>query len=100
MPVAIGIVILLTLLAFSYRQTIMEYPGGGGAYIVAKENLGEMAAQTAGASLLIDYVLTVSVSVSSGVAAITAAVPGPGRLQRGPLPAWPSPSSPWPTCAG
>jgi len=74
-PVGIGIVILLILLAFSYRQTIMEYPGGGGAYIVAKENLGEMAAQTAGASLLIDYVLTVSVSVASGVAAITAAVP-------------------------
>jgi len=74
-PVAVGIVILLTMLAFSYRQTIMEYPGGGGAYIVAKENLGEMAAQTAGASLLIDYVLTVAVSVSSGIAAITAAIP-------------------------
>ena len=74
-PVAAGIVLLLTVLAFSYRQTIMEYPGGGGAYIVAKENLGEMAAQTAGASLLIDYVLTVAVSVSSGIAAITAAVP-------------------------
>jgi amino acid transporter len=74
-PVAIGIVILLTMLAFSYRQTILEYPGGGGAYIVAKENLGELAAQTAGASLLIDYILTVAVSVSSGVAAITAAVP-------------------------
>ena len=74
-PVGIGIVFLLTLLAFSYRQTIMEYPGGGGAYIVAKENLGEMAAQTAGASLLIDYVLTVAVSVASGVAAITAALP-------------------------
>ena len=74
-PVAAGIVLLLTMLAFSYRQTIMEYPGGGGAYIVAKENLGEMAAQTAGASLLIDYVLTVAVSVSSGIAAITAAIP-------------------------
>lgn len=74
-PVALGIVILLAILAFSYRQTILEYPGGGGAYIVAKENLGEVAAQTAGASLLIDYVLTVSVSVSSGIAAITAAVP-------------------------
>ena len=73
-PVALGIVILLTLLAFSYRQTIMEYPGGGGAYIVAKDNIGEMAALTAGASLLIDYVLTVAVSVSSGIAAITAAV--------------------------
>jgi amino acid transporter len=74
-PVAGGIVILLTLLAFSYRQTILEYPGGGGAYIVAKENLSELAAQTAGASLLIDYILTVAVSVSSGVAAITAAIP-------------------------
>jgi amino acid transporter len=74
-PVAIGIVLLLTILAFSYRQTIMEYPGGGGAYIVAKENIGELAAQTAGASLLIDYILTVAVSVSSGIAAITAAFP-------------------------
>ena len=74
-PVALGITLLLVILAFSYRQTILEYPGGGGAYIVAKENLGEMAAQTAGASLLIDYVLTVAVSVSSGIAAITAAVP-------------------------
>jgi amino acid transporter len=73
-PVAVGIVILLALLALSYRQTITAYPGGG-AYLVAKENLGEMAAQTAGAALLIDYILTVSVSVSAGVAAITAAVP-------------------------
>jgi len=74
-PVAMGITGLLVVLAFSYRQTILEYPGGGGAYIVAKENLGETAAQTAGASLLIDYILTVAVSVSSGIAAITAAVP-------------------------
>ena len=74
-PVAIGIVLLLAILAVSYRQTIVEYPGGGGAYIVAKENLGELAAQTAGASLLIDYILTVAVSVSSGIAAITAAFP-------------------------
>ena len=74
-PVAAGIVLLLSMLAISYRQTILEYPGGGGAYIVAKENLGEMAAQTAGASLLVDYILTVAVSVSSGVAAITAALP-------------------------
>jgi amino acid transporter len=74
-PVALGIVILLLILAISYRQTIMEYPGGGGAYIVAKENLGELAAQTAGASLLMDYILTVAVSVSSGIAAITAALP-------------------------
>ncbi|NTV73742.1 MAG: APC family permease, partial [Holophaga sp.] len=74
-PVAMGITALLIILAFSYRQTILEYPGGGGAYIVAKDNLGEMAAQTAGASLLVDYILTVAVSVSSGIAAITAAIP-------------------------
>ena len=71
-PVAIGIAILLVMLAFSYQQTIMEYPSGGGAYTVAKENLGEIAAQTAGVSLLIGYVLTVAVSVSSSLAAITA----------------------------
>jgi amino acid transporter len=75
LPVAFGIVGLLTILAISYRQTIIAYPGGGGAYIVAKENLGESAALVAGASLLTDYILTVATSVSSGVAAITSAVP-------------------------
>jgi amino acid transporter len=74
-PVALGIVGLLAILAVSYRQTILAYPGGGGAYIVAMENLGDLAALTAGASLLLDYILTVAVSVSSGVAAITAALP-------------------------
>ncbi|WP_243295244.1 APC family permease [Geothrix mesophila] len=74
-PVALGIVALLAILAVSYRQTILAYPGGGGAYIVAMENLGDLAALTAGASLLLDYILTVAVSVSSGVAAITAALP-------------------------
>jgi amino acid transporter len=74
-PVALGIVLLLMILAVSYRQTILAYPSGGGAYIVSKENLGDIAALTAGASLLIDYILTVAVSASSGVAAITAAVP-------------------------
>jgi len=74
-PVALGIVGLLIILAVSYRQTILAYPGGGGAYIVALENLGDIAALTAGASLLLDYILTVAVSASSGVAAITAAVP-------------------------
>ncbi|HNX95410.1 MAG TPA: APC family permease [Holophaga sp.] len=73
--VALGIVVLLLILGISYQQTIMAYPGGGGAYNVAKDNLGEAAAQTAGAALLTDYILTVAVSVSSGVAAITAAVP-------------------------
>jgi amino acid transporter len=74
-PVAVGIVLLLTILTISYRQTIFAYPGGGGAYIVAKENLGELQAQVAGASLLVDYVLTVAVSVSAGVTAITSAFP-------------------------
>ena len=74
-PVSAAIVLLLVVLAVSYRQIIMEYPGGGGPYVVAKENLGEVAAQTAGASLLIDYVLTVAVSVSAGIAALTSALP-------------------------
>jgi amino acid transporter len=74
-PVALGIVGLLAILGTSYRQTILAYPTGGGAYIVAKSNLGELAALVAGASLLIDYILTVAASVSSGVAAITAAFP-------------------------
>ena len=70
-----GIVGLLIILGIGYRQTIMAYPGGGGAYIVAKDNLGEMAAQTAGAALLTDYILTVAASVSSGVQNIVSAVP-------------------------
>jgi amino acid transporter len=73
--VALGIVGLLLILNVSYRQTIHAYPGGGGAYIVAKDNLGEVAAQTAGASLLIDYILTVAVSISAGVSAIVSAFP-------------------------
>lgn len=74
--VAIGIVVLLAILTFSYEQTIHAYPGGGGAYIVARDNLGELPAQTAGAALLTDYVLTVAVSISSGVAQIVSAYPG------------------------
>jgi amino acid transporter len=74
-PIAIGIAILLAILTFSYEQTIHAYPGGGGAYIVARDNLGELAAQSAGAALLTDYVLTVSVSISSGVAQIVSAFP-------------------------
>jgi len=76
LPVGLGIVILLFILLISYRQTIHSYPSGGGAYIVAKENLGEIPGLIAGAALLIDYLLTVSVSVSAGVAAITSAFPG------------------------
>ncbi len=66
-PIAIAIVVLLAIVALSYRQTIPAYPNGGGSYIVAKDNLGTMAGLIAAASLLIDYVLTVSVSVASGV---------------------------------
>ncbi|KPL78350.1 permease [Ornatilinea apprima] len=74
-PLSFGIVILLTILTFSYEQTIHAYPGGGGAYIVARDNLGELPAQTAGAALLMDYILTVAVSISSGVAQIVSAAP-------------------------
>ncbi len=74
-PIGVVIAITLAIVAFSYRQTIHAYPSGGGAYIVAKENLGTMPSLIAAASLLIDYVLTVAVSVAAGVAAVTSAVP-------------------------
>ncbi|MEQ1897578.1 MAG: APC family permease [Vicinamibacterales bacterium] len=74
-PIGIIIAITLAVVAFSYRQTIHEYPSGGGAYIVAKENLGTTPSLIAAASLLIDYVLTVAVSVAAGVAAVTSALP-------------------------
>lgn len=75
-PISLAIVTLLAIVTISYEQTIHAYPGGGGAYIVARDNLGELPAQTAGAALLTDYILTVSVSVSSGVAQIVSAYPG------------------------
>ena len=75
-PISIGIAVLLAIVATSYHQTIHAYPSGGGAYIVAKENLGTTPGLIAGASLLVDYVLTVSVSIAAGVAAITSAVQG------------------------
>jgi amino acid transporter len=74
-PISIAIVLLLAIVTLSYEQTIHAYPGGGGAYIVARDNLGDLAAQAAGAALLTDYILTVAVSISSGVAQITSAVP-------------------------
>jgi amino acid transporter len=74
-PVALAIGVLLIVVSLSYRQTIRAYPSGGGSYIVAKENLGNVAGLVAGASLLVDYVLTVAVSISSGTAAITSAFP-------------------------
>ena len=75
-PISIGIAVLLAIVTTSYRQTIHAYPSGGGAYIVAKENLGTTPGLIAGASLLVDYVLTVSVSIAAGVAAITSMVQG------------------------
>jgi len=74
-PIALGIAALLLIVAFSYFQTIHAYPNGGGAYIVAKDNLGVLPGLTAAAALLIDYILTVAVSVSAGVAALTSAFP-------------------------
>ena len=75
LPIAFVIAALLAIVAFSYRQTIHAYPTGGGAYRVAKENIAENAGLTAAASLLVDYTLTVSVSISAGVLAITSAFP-------------------------
>ncbi len=75
LPISVAIVALLAIVTISYEQTIHAYPGGGGAYIVARDNLGELPAQTAGAALLTDYILTVAVSVSSGVAQIVSAYP-------------------------
>ncbi|MBN2472008.1 MAG: APC family permease, partial [Anaerolineae bacterium] len=74
-PIAIAIAVLLAIVTISYRQTIYTYPNGGGAYVVARDNLGELPAQIAGAALLTDYILTVAVSISSGVAQITSAFP-------------------------
>src|SRR6266496_2728768 len=73
-PIAIGIALLLITVAFSYRQTIIAYPQGGGTYIVSRENLGTVPSLVAASALLIDYVLTVAVSMSAAVAAITSAV--------------------------
>ena len=75
LPLVLAIAVLLLILTFSYEQTIHAYPGGGGAYIVARDNLGELPAQTAGAALLTDYILTVAVSISSGVAQLVSAYP-------------------------
>ena len=69
-PIAIVVAVLLAIVSMSYRQTIFSYPSGGGSYIVSRENLGETPSLVAGASLLVDYILTVAVSISSGVAAI------------------------------
>ncbi len=75
LPIAAMIILLLAIVILSYRQTIKAYPLGGGSYIVARENLGLYPGLIAGGSLLIDYILTVTVSISAGTAALTSAVP-------------------------
>src|SRR6059036_2920682 len=74
LPIVLGIAALLAIVVISYRQTVAAYPQGGGAYLVAKDNLGAYPALIAAAALLVDYVLTVSVSVVAGIAALTSAV--------------------------
>src|SRR5207253_4517944 len=75
LPIGIGIAALIAIVVASYRQTILAYPRGGGAYIVSKDNLGVVPGLISAAALLIDYVLTVAVSVAAGVAAVTSALP-------------------------
>jgi amino acid transporter len=76
LPVTVAVVVLLGILVFSYRQVIDAYPGGGGAYAVSRANLGRGASLLAGASLVVDYTLTVAVSIAAGVGALTSAFPG------------------------
>ena len=75
-PISASIIVLLAIVYFSYRQTIQAYPGGGGSYTVARQNLGVSAGLLAAAALMIDYVLTVAVGISAGVGALVSAVPG------------------------
>jgi amino acid transporter len=84
-PISLAIALLLAIVVASYRQTILAYPSAGGAYIVSRENLGTYPGLVAGAALLTDYVLTVSVSVAAGIAAITSAMPTlyPYRVELG-----------------
>ena len=75
LPLSAAVAVLLTIVVISYRNTVKAYPRGGGSYIVSRENLGELPGLTAGSALLIDYTLTVAVSIAAGVAAITSALP-------------------------
>src|ERR1700750_2008661 len=75
LPIFSAVLILLVIVYFSYRQTIIAYPNGGGSYTVASENLGEGAGLLAAAALMIDYILTAAVGISAGVTALTSAVP-------------------------
>src|SRR5215471_13531417 len=74
-PVSVAIVVLLTIVFFSYRQTIEAYPKGGGSYTVATQNLGKNSGLLAAAALMIDYILTASVGISAGIGALISAVP-------------------------
>lgn len=74
-PISTSIIVLLSIVYFSYRQTIAAYPGGGGSYTVATENLGAFAGLLAASALMVDYVLTVAVGISAGVGALVSAVP-------------------------
>jgi amino acid transporter len=76
LPISISIIVLLTIVFFSYRQTIEAYPGGGGSYTVARHNLGVFPGLLAAAALMIDYILVVAVGISAGVGALVSAVPG------------------------
>jgi amino acid transporter len=76
LPISLSIIVLLSIVYFSYRQTIQAYPGGGGSYTVARQNLGSSAGLLAAAALLIDYVLVVAVGISAGVGALVSAAPG------------------------
>ena len=95
-PMSLLVVALLAIVVFSYRQTIHAYPNGGGSYIVSKDNLGTMPGLVAGASLLVDYTLTVAVSIAAGTAAITSAIEplrDHGSARRSPCwSAWRSPT--------
>jgi amino acid transporter len=75
LPIGLAIAVLIAIVVTSYRQTVLAYPKGGGAYVVSKDNLGTVPGLVAAAALLIDYVLTVAVSVAAGIAALTSAVP-------------------------
>jgi amino acid transporter len=79
--VGLAVVVLLVVVVASYRQTCFAYPNGGGAFVVSRDNLGETAALVAASALLVDYVMTVAVSVVSGVVAITSALPGSRRTR-------------------
>src|SRR3954465_2714200 len=84
-PIAVAVAILLAIVVTSYRQTIFAYPSGGGSYVVSRENLGASASMVAGASLLVDYILTVAVSIYAGVRAITS-IPTFNSLASNPVP--------------